>query len=285
MDYELLNSISGPEDVWARITARAKAHDAQILCLSPNPNLSLALAKKQVEGTSIIDRVTARSEQDLTTYRFFNQGNIPYMAQTVMYSDGSIYVHQNEEPIAREYLVPNTRRQLQDIRYLNADETLDYIEEYGVDGTVYTNLFYTKGELQEINFYDQRGRLALTFYYYEGKINYIVERQPENQHIVKTWPNRDTFFNDQLKQLLTANDKVSISYLGTELNVLEGTVSRNSFVLSETPLDDSGEVRGNLREIMLDNISYIQEVHVTREDYDVLAATGLPMDKVKIVED
>lgn len=75
-----------------------------------------------------------------------------------MNEDGSISIVHEGEDIGREFLFPDTRRAAQDIRYNNPDGSMDYIEEYAADGSLFSNIFYFNNEIQELVFYDPQER-------------------------------------------------------------------------------------------------------------------------------
>lgn len=52
--------------------------------------------------------------------------------------------------------------------------------------------------------------------------------------------------------------------------------------MAEAPLDESHNLRGNLRAILTNDIPYVQEVRMSLADFQQLGTTDAPMRKVKI---
>jgi hypothetical protein len=90
------------------------------------------------------------------------------------------------------------------------------------------------------------------------------------------------FLIAQLPKMVKGGDTVTISYMGIEMEALSQTTSHNILQPVESPFDENGEVRGNLRGILGDEIPYIQEVRVPIHDYQALGKTDLPLLKVKL---
>lgn len=281
MNYELLNTIDVGADIWPTVKKRVKKNHATVLTLAAFPAYGGILAKEGLKGVNIVDLVTKRTYH-ADNYRFFNRVRVPYTAKVEMNDDQSINIIYEGEPIAREFLFPNARRATQDVRFNNSDGTLDYIEEYAADGTLFSNIFYTNNQIQEIVFYDLKERPVLRYYYYENNINYITIEDPVSHKVQTSYDTLPAFLQDQVAKLVDPEDTVTFSYLGIELESLMKTKSHNIIQMAEPPLDESHNLRGNLRAILTNDIPYVQEVRMSLADFQQLGTTDAPMRKVKI---
>lgn len=282
MDYVLVNNVTS-DDQWEKIKAEFKdGKTPNVISLVSAPKIGKYFGEAHVNGYNLLDHLTHR-KYHFGSYRFFNDVPVPTWAKVFVNRDSSISILDRGEEIGKEYLYPNTRRAAQDVRYTNEDGSLDYIEEYAFDGTIFSNLFYAENEMLEMVFYDQQQRPVVRYYLYEGVINYITIEDPKTHKVTKHYNNLNDFYNDQVKQKVTAKDTVTIYYMGVELAALNGTESHNVLKLSESPLDNNGEVRGNLVDILYDRVSTIQTVQVNQADYDILQAKQMPLNKVEII--
>ncbi|WEV51817.1 hypothetical protein OZX69_03715 [Lactobacillus sp. ESL0731] len=283
MDYELINEVNSLGDnVLKEIKARLKKSNGQLLCLTSMPNMRNFLQANGINGTTLIDHITGRT-YDPKSYRYFNEINVPSMDYVQMQKDGSLFVDDQGIFIAREYMFPNTRRAAQDIRYLNPDGSYDYIEEYASDGKVYSHLYYANGKLEEIEFVNMQGQPVIRYFYYEGNLNFITVEDPEKHEVISRYNNLLDFYVDQLNKMMTKKDTVNINFLGIELTALQNTKSHNQFYLSEDPIDNDGEVRGNLASILKDTIPYINTVKMNKTAYKKLRHATVPLKKAEIV--
>ncbi|WP_395319898.1 hypothetical protein [Fructilactobacillus frigidiflavus] len=284
MDYVLVNNVNSDEQ-WQKIKAEFKGgRTPNVISLVSAPKIGKYFGEAHVNGYNLLDHLTHR-KYHLGSYRFFNDVPVPAWAKVFVNRDGSISILDRGEEIGKEFLYPNTRRAVQDIRYTNEDGSLDYIEEYAFDGTIFSNLFYAENEMLEMVFYDQHQRPVVRYYLYEGVINYITIEDPKTREVLTHYDNLNEFYNDQVKQKVTEHDKVTIYYMGVELTALRGTKSHNILRLSESPLDDEGNVRGNLLDILYDRVSTIQTVKVTQADYDILQIKNVPLNKLELINE
>lgn len=281
MHYDLLNNLISGTEAWTGIKQRVLAENRTVLTLTAAPRFFGLIQEEGVKGLNILDYVTKR-EYVKDQYRFFNDVPVPTWSKVEMNRDGSILIVDNGDVIAREYLFPNTRRAVQDIRYNNPDGTLDYIEEYAFDGTLYSNLFYADNILQEIVFYNSDSQPVVRYYFYDGAINFITIEDPKTHKVIKDYANLNEYLNDQLSKLLTEDDTVTFQYMGIEMNVLKNTKSHNVLEVVESVLDESGVVRGNLAMILEGKIPYVAEVKVDAEQYEALRLAGMPLDRVSM---
>ncbi|WP_419153912.1 hypothetical protein [Weissella viridescens] len=279
MNYELVNNITPGSDVWEKVKQNIAKDDATVITLTAAPRFFGLLQDEGVKGINVLDHVTKRSYVH-DQYRFFNDVPVPTWAKIDMNQDGSILVSDQGDVIAREYLFGNTRRAVQDVRYNNPDGTLDYIEEYAFDGTVFSNLFYADNQLQEIVFYNSDVQPVVRYYFYEGVINFVTIEDPKTHAVLKDYENLDAFLVDQVAQLVTEDDTVVFHYMGVEMNSLREAKSHNVLEMAESVLDENGNVRGNLDLILQGQLDYIDEVRVDSQGYHDLEQSGVPMDRV-----
>ncbi|WEV43359.1 hypothetical protein OZX56_07605 [Lactobacillus sp. ESL0684] len=283
MDYELINQVNNlGGDILAAIKKRAQKNNGQLLCLTSMPNMRNFLQENGLSGTTLIDHITKRT-YDPKSYRYFNEVNIPSRDYVQMQKDGSVFVDDQGVFIAQEYLFPNTRRATQDIRYLNPDGSYDFIEEYASDGSVYSHLYYANGQLQEIEFVDMQGQPIIRYFYYEGMLNFITVEDPKEHEVIAKYDNLLDFYIDQLGQMMTEDDTVNINFLGIELDSLRATKSHNHFYLNEDPVDENGQVRGNLSGILENNIPYIESVKMNNKAYKKLKKEKATLKKIDVL--
>ncbi|ETO41047.1 hypothetical protein B808_42 [Fructilactobacillus florum 8D] len=282
MDYQLVNNVATEKD-WHALQRTLAANGSQtLLTLAASPQLGRWTTTATFKVMNIIDRLTHR-EYRADQYRFFNDAPIPTWAKTIVNRDGSISIVDHGTEIAREFLFPNTRRAVQDLRYHNPDQTLDFIEEFAADGSLFSNLFYAENELQEMVFFNHQEQPIVRYYLYQGTINYVTIEDPQNQQVLAAYPDLVAFYRDQLAQFITTADTIIINYLGLELSVLAETKSHNILELAEDPVDDQGQIRGNLAAILRNEITSIQEVRVTRQVERQLRRQRLPLNKVTVI--
>ncbi|USS93666.1 hypothetical protein M8332_02110 [Fructilactobacillus ixorae] len=284
MDYVLVNNVVA-DNQWQQIKTQASdPKHPNVISLVSAPKLGKYFGEPGVNGINVLDRLTHRKYHP-GQYRFFNDVPVPYWDKVFVNKDGSISIYDHGSEIGKEYLYPNTRRAAQDVRYTNPDGTMDYIEEYAYDGTIFSNLFYAEDEMLEMVFYDQRHRPVVRYYLYQKVINLVTVEDPETHEVLKRYDSLDAFYNDQLRSIVTKDDTVTIDYMGVELMALANTESHNILRLVESPLDDQGQVRGNLADILTDRIKKIQTVQVSAADYKILQNQDLPLEKVVIIID
>lgn len=281
MHYELLNTVDPNAPIWTDIKKRAKRDHATILTLSAQSDYGRILNDAGLKGVNLVDLVTKRKYHP-KRYRFFNKVRVPYAAKVDMNENGSISILHEGDSIGREFLFPNSRRAAQDIRYSNPDGSMDYIEEYAADGSVFSNIFYYENDLQELVFYDLEERPVLRYYYYEGNINYVTIEDPISHEVQTSYPNLGEFVQDQMAKTVHPNDTVTFNYMGAELDALVKTQSHNVLQLSEDPFDDNNVLRGNLESILTNAIPYVQEVRMPLASFQKIGQANVPMGKIRI---
>lgn len=281
MNYELLTDVELGSDGWEKVQKNLKKRPGKVLTLASENDFRDVLKAAGLQGINVIDRVTKR-HYDPDSYRFFNETPVPTGANVVVNEDWTKSVLLDGEEIAEQNWFDDTRRAVMDVEYNNPDGTLDYIEEYASDGSVFSNIFYYENKITEIEFFNNKAQVVLRYFYYEEDLNLVVVEDPKTHQVLRRYDDLDGFLVDELKGLLKPTDTVYLHYLGLEVDSLRLSRSHNVIELVEPPLDENGEVRGNLAAIMTNEIPWIQEVIVQIAYYQDLVASGLPMDKVKM---
>lgn len=282
MRYELLNIIEPNTDIWQRSKARLVADGGVAIMLAPNAGMPLLQELQGINMLGIVDSITGQVDYQTTKNGyFFNAVPTIEMAEIFMNTNGSITILSNGQNIGEIKTYGGTRRIVKEVIYRNSDGTTDFIEEYTSDGHLYSNLFYTRNEIQEINFYDKNKFAVLCFFFYQGVLNYIRVYDGQNHNCIKEYQDMNAYYRENVAHLVTAADQVAINYMGIELNALQATKSDNTLYLNESPLDESGHVKGNLFQILNDDIKYVQHVVMTQAMFDELPQ-DISTDKVTI---
>lgn len=266
MNYELLNIINTGDKIWATSKVRMEKNQGTVVMLAPSPTLGKIVEQENIKITSLIDQLTGRLEYKSSKEGFFFN-NFPTvdLAEITMNRDGSISIINDGLTIGEVYTYPNSRRIVKEVRYLNTKGELDYIEEYASDGFLFSNLFYTRNEIQEIDFYDENQFAAVRYFFYQGNLNYIRVYDVKTKQLVATYENNAEFYQDQLAKLVGPKDTIGINYMGIELLALKKTNSQNTLYLNEDPIDESGHIKGNLYQILTNEIEYVQHVVLSEE--------------------
>ncbi|CAH0416293.1 hypothetical protein KAR50_05025 [Periweissella fabaria] len=266
MNYELLNIIYTGNKIWADSKKRITANNGTALMLAPSPSIGLIQEQENIPVTSLIDQLTGRVKYNSTKEGyFFNDFPKIDLASITMNRDGSISAINDGVTVAQVSTYPNTRRIVKEVRYLTASGDTDYIEEYTNDGFLYSNLFYTRNEIQEIDFYDENQFAVVRYFFYEGNLNYIRVYNAKTKQFEAEYNNNAEFYVAQLAKLVGPKDTIGINYMGIELIALEQTTSDNTLYLNEDPLDETGHLKGNLSQILTNQIKYVQHVVMSEE--------------------
>lgn len=283
MNYELMTIIRPNDSAWSMQQKHLTQPDTKLLSISPMPDFQTVLNKYQVDGINLLDQLTKRTF-DPETFLFFNQIPTVKNAEVFMNENRSISILHEGFEIGKVFLYPQTRRHVKEVRYIHLDKTLDFVEEYAGDGKTYSHIFYDKNQVQEIQFLDDEKNAIVTYYFYQGQINFITIKNPETLDIQTTYTTLQQFIAHEIARIVSAEDTVTISYLGMELFALEHTTSYNILRLVESPLDDNGIIKGNLRLILENKLTYVHKVLMTREHYELLKPTGIHLDKIDFYE-
>ncbi|MBU5362868.1 hypothetical protein KQI58_17600 [Enterococcus raffinosus] len=283
MDYELVSAIKPIDKIWQTQKQRLIEKNGKVISLSPSPNFNQLKKIEGVEGINLLDELTKR-EYHPDNFLFFNQIPTAVSAEVFMNEDRSISVINDGTEIARVATYPETRRHVKEVKYLNSDNTTDFIEEYADDGQLYSNIFFFNDKVHEIDFYNSKQFPIIQYFFYEGQINLVVVRDQNTGKVTNKYSSLVQFLTDQVANRVTEKDNVSISYMGLELFALEKTKSRNVLYLTESPLTGTGCIKGNLLSILENKIPYIQEVKMSREHYNKLVGKNVCLDKVTKID-
>lgn len=283
MDYELVSVIKTTDIVWKSQKERLIENNGKVLSLSPSPNFNKLKHSEEVEGLNLLEVLTKREYQP-GNFLFFNSIPTAAAAEIFMNEDRTISVINDGEEIGQVITYPETRRHVKEVKYLNVDGTTDFIEEYTDDGQLYSNIFFFKNQVHEIDFYNSKQRPIVQYFFYEGQINLVVVRDQDTGRVSAKYNSLTQFLTDQVANIVTEKDSVSISYMGLELFALAKTKSRNVLYLTESPFTNTGGIKGNLLSILENKISYINEVKMLREHYKKLVGKNVCLDKVTIID-
>ncbi|MFR3684320.1 MAG: hypothetical protein ACLTXM_04680 [Enterococcus sp.] len=283
MDYELVSIIKPTDHIWKSQKQRLAENNGKVLSLSPSPNFNKLTKAEGVEGFNLLDALTKR-EYHQDKFLFFNKIPTASAAEVFMNEDRTISIINDGDEIGQVTTYPETRRHVKEVKYLNVDGTTDFIEEYSDDGQLYSNIFFFKNQVHEINFYNSKQLPIVQYFFYEGQINLVVVREQNSGKVSARYSSLTQFLADQVATIVTEKDSVAISYMGLELFALAKTSSRNVLYLMESPFTKTGGIKGNLLSILENKISYIQEVKMAREHYKKLVGKNVCLDKITIID-
>lgn len=279
MNYELVSALRPGMDNWESQKERAEKNHSTLITLFPEP-LYVRLKKEEYPKiVNIVDYVTKRT-YDENSSLFFDKVDTVEGVEIIMNRDGVITLVKEGAVIGEMRVFPRSRRLVQDIKFFNADGSRDMVEEYTFDGKLFSNIFYFKDNVQEIDFFDDNRDVRLRFFFYEGAMNLITVENPKTRKIIEQYDNMSQFQAAQVAKIVKPGDKVGITYLGIELDALKDTQSENTLYLEE-PAFDGDQLKGNLKLIMEDEIDYVQHVVVSSEDYQKMLDLGLDVSKVE----
>lgn len=285
MRYELVNGVHTNMDIWKQEKQVLQAENLHLLSIGSAPNFAGTMRQEGIKHSlNLYDYITKRTTYNPDDYLFFNRAPVPDGTNILMNADGYLALEYDGAPIGQMKLYPNTNRAVKEIDYFNPDGSNDMIEEYATDGRQYTQLLYDEGQPQEFDFLNLQGQPIIRYYYYENVLNYITIEDPATQDVLEHYDNLNEFICQQVAKLLTVQDQVTVCYMGMEMMALRYTKSHNTLRLCEDPIDEQGEVRGNLLGILNNNIQYIQEVQMTQAAYNALALRNINLDKAKIIK-
>ncbi|GEK29086.1 hypothetical protein [Furfurilactobacillus siliginis] len=279
MNYELVSVLRPGDANWLKQKARLNENEGTLITLAPDP---FYLQKRETDCANMInlvDYVTKRTYHP-EKHLFFSKVPTVTGSDIFLEEDGTVSVIANGETIGQVSLFPNTRRLVQSIVYFNSDGTRDFMEEYTFDGQLFSRLFYYENAVQQICFFNDQQRVVLRFYFYQGVINLVTVEDPQTQEITEQFDSITDFYKAQVAKIVTTADTVGISYLGMELDALQETQSDNRFYLEEKPVDDQGNMLGNLQLILTNQITSVKEVVIDEEWRDVIAKTGVDQKKI-----
>ena len=283
MDYELVSVIKPTNNIWQSQKKRLITNKGKVISLSPSPTFNKLKESEGVEGINILDHLTQRNHHS-NAFLFFNQIPTVSTAEVYMNEDRSISVINDGDEIGQVVTYPETRRHVKEVNYLNRDGTTDLIEEYADDGALYSNIHFFNDAVQEIDFFDSQQHPIVQYFFYEGQINLVTIRDKNTGKVSNKYSSLVQFLADQVANVVTEEDRVSIAYMGLELFSLSQTKSDNVLYLSESPFTNTGDIKENLLSILENRISYIKEVKMLKTQYQKLTNKNVCLDKVTIID-
>lgn len=284
MNYELLTVIGQETEVWKAAKQRIQDNKGQVLTVFPSQDFAKIIEDEGVSGINLFDHVMKRT-YDLSRFMYFNQAPVPARSEIFMNPDFSISIIHEGEEIAMMACFPFTRRYVKNIQYLHRNGEKDFVEEYTIDGQLFSEIFYFNDKAQEIHFYNAQRIPVISYYYYEEQLMYLTLNDDTTGEMIAEYTSLDQFISEQVAKLVTAEDTVRVSYMGIEMTALAQTKSHNILRLNQSPFDEADNVIGTLLFILNDDLKYIHEVEMSLENKQKLIKKGVSVAKVKVVRD
>ncbi|MFD1124045.1 hypothetical protein ACFQ22_01535 [Lentilactobacillus raoultii] len=283
MHYEITNIIDENNPAWTEQKKRIQETNGKVFTLAPDPGLRDELLNNQIQGLNLIDTITHRSiDYDKSAFMYFNRVPTVDGAEIFMNEDFSVDIIANGDVIGHVILWPLLRRHVKEIQYIHQNRQPDYTEEIASDGKKFSNIIYTRDDVQRIDFYDDNEHPVVRFFFYQNNLNWITISDFHSLNVVAQYSSMDDFVATEVGKLLTENDTVGINFLGIELTALSKSKSQNTLYLAEDPIDENGNVRGNLMAILNNDISYVQRVRMSEDKLQKLINAGAPTSKVEV---
>lgn len=283
MNYELVRIIEPTSFIWKKQKKRIQARQGKVITIAPCPTFNQIVEREKVSGLNLIDVVTQR-QYNSEGFLFFNQVPTVSTAEIFMNENGTLSIIHDGTEIGVVKLYPNTRRLVQSVEYLNQDSTVDFIEEYATDGSLFSTIFFHEKKAERIDFVNSNQRPILSYFFYQGQSNFVTIRDEKTFQVVEKYKNINDFIAQQLASILTEKDTVAICYMGMEMYALEKTCSYNILYLEESPIDEHRQIKANLKAILENQITYIQEVKMTRTQYDLLRNYNVSLKKITVLD-
>lgn len=280
MNYELVTVIRPEQETWILSKKRIYESKGKVLSILPSQFFAKHLEDEKVKGVNVFDELTKR-EYSLDKSMYFNEAPVPSYSEIFMNGDFSISIINEGEEIGSVELFPNTRRLVKNIHYFS-EMRKDFTQEYTIDGELFSEIFYFNKKPQEIHFYNKNRVAVISYFFYEGKLEFISLNNGKTGTMVQGYTSFEEFISDCVAKMLTVKDRVTISFMGIEMLALSKSRSYNILELTESPLDDNGEVKGNLLQILKNDISYIHEVKMSLEYKQLLLKKNVPISKVTL---
>lgn len=279
MDYEILNMLNLSSATWPEQQERMLRSDATLITLAPDPGILQKQKMTDVKILNIVDYVTGRTTNP-ETFMFFNQAPVVDGAEILMVKHGKIDVIKDGFRIGEVHTYLNSRRLVNNVTYFNLDGSKAMVEEYAFDGKLFSRLYYNDNQVQQIIFYNDNQDAVLTYYFYEGVINFVTVEDPKTHQIIERFDTLADFLANKVAEITKSKDQVGIIYLGIELTSLTFSQSNNTLYLVESPLDNDGNIRTNLNLILENKIKFIQHVVIKRDDAKLIELAGGKTDKL-----
>lgn len=281
MHYEITNAINENSASWQEQRKRTEETNGTIVTLAATPATYSFIRQSKLKIVNLVDFVSGISYGKHKGI-FFNKADVPEGSEVFMNANGSISIIHDGDIIGSIELYQGTRRYIRSINYDNRDGSRDFVEEFTQNGQKYSRLYYSRGKLQRVSYFNSEEQVVLDFYVYDGKINFISISNPHSHKIEKKYDTIEDFWREQISRIVSSEDTVGITSLGPDLQSVTNTSSSNTLYFKEDPLDESGKIKGNLEFILKNDVKFIDRVYVTSATYKVLSDNGLPMDKVNI---
>lgn len=280
MNYELVTVIRPEQEAWILSKKRMYKSKGKVLSILPSQFFAKYLADEKVTGVNVFDKLTKR-KYDLNKSMYFNEAPVPSYSEIFMNVDFSISIINEGEEIGAVELFPQTRRLVKNIHYFS-EMRKDFTQEYTIDGELFSEIFYFNNKPQEIHFYNKNRVAVVSYFFYDGKLEFISLNNAKTGAMIQGYTSFEEFISDCVANMLTVRDRVTISFMGIEMIALSKSPSYNILELTESPLDDNGEIKGNLLQILKNNISYIHEVKMPLEYKQLLMKKNVPVSKITV---
>ncbi|GAB7391529.1 hypothetical protein [Lactococcus garvieae] len=280
MNYELVTVIRPEQEAWVLSKKRMYKSKGKVLSILPSQFFFFFLQDEKVTGVNVFDKLTKR-KYDLNKSMYFNEAPVPSYSEIFMNADFSISIINEGEEIGSVELFPQTRRLVKNIHYFSETKK-DFTQEYTIDGELFSEIFYFNNKPQEIHFYNKNRVAVISYFFYDGKLEFISLNNAKTGAMIQGYTSFEEFISDCVAKMLTVRDRVTISFMGIEMVALSKSSSYNILELTESPLDDNGEIKGNLLQILKNNISYIHEVKMPLEYKQLLMKKNVPVSKITV---
>lgn len=280
MNYELVTVIRPEQEAWVLSKKRMYKSKGKVLSILPSQFFAKHLQDEKVTGVNVFDKLTKR-KYDLNKSMYFNEAPVPSYSEIFMNADFSISIINEGEEIGSVELFPQTRRLVKNIHYFSETKK-DFTQEYTIDGELFSEIFYFNNKPQEIHFYNKNRVAVISYFFYDGKLEFISLNNAKTGAMIQGYTSFEEFISDCVAKMLTVRDRVTISFMGIEMVALSKSSSYNILELTESPLDDNGEIKGNLLQILKNNISYIHEVKMPLEYKQLLMKKNVPVSKITV---
>lgn len=283
MNYEIVNWTDSLSSSWKSQVQRLKNSGGKFMSLAPDSGMRDVLINEGVDGINLIDLLAKRTvDFDKSSFLYFNRTPTVDGSEIFMNEDFSIDIISNGDIIGHIMLWPILRRHVKQAVYVYQNGDKDYTEEYASDGKKFSNITYTRNDIQRIDFYDDDEKVRVRFFFYLNQLNFITIENPDTHQTIANYNNMDELVSTEVGKLLTPQDTVGITYMGIELTALSKTSSNNTLYLSEDPLNSDGQIKGNLLAILNNKIPFIQNVVMSNDQYEKINMMGILTDKIKI---
>lgn len=137
--------------IWEKQKKRIHEQQGQVITITPCSTFNQVIKTEKVSGFNLIDVVTQR-HYNSKGFLFVNQIPTIFTAEIFMNDNWILSIIHGGDEVGIVKLYPNTRRLVQSVEYLNQDGTIDFIEEYADDWTLFSNIFFHENKAERIDF-------------------------------------------------------------------------------------------------------------------------------------